>query len=85
MMMKSAMQMSRWVTKFLCEQDGAASSEYAVLLAIITSAAIVTIAVLGYHVAGTATSVSAGLPGGSAQQFIGPTSVMQSHVTSTIP
>ena len=83
--MKRALQIGRRVTAFLSGRDGAAASEYAVLLAIIACASIAAIAAIGYHVAGTASSVSAGLPTGSELQVAGPAATTQSHVTSTNP
>ncbi len=83
--MSCANQISRRLYAFLCEQEGAIAAEYAVLLAMIAVAAVAAIAIVGNHVTGTATSVSARLPAGSDVQLGGSSSVSASHVTTPMP
>lgn len=83
--MPYASQISRRLYTFLCEQEGVIAVEYAVLLALIAAAAVTAIALVGYHVTGTATSVSSRLPDGSDVQLGGPSSVSASHVTTSMP
>ncbi|MDO8630848.1 MAG: hypothetical protein Q7R41_10175 [Phycisphaerales bacterium] len=78
-------QISRRLCTFLCEQEGAIAVEYAVLLAMIAVAAVAAIAIVGNHVTGTATSVSAKLPAGADVQFGRPSSVSASHVSTSMP
>jgi len=80
-----AKQISRLIETFMCEQDGAAATEYAILLALIALAAVGAVAIYGEHVAGTASSVSAGLAGGSDIRPVGPASTMTGHVTTSMP
>jgi Flp pilus assembly pilin Flp len=83
--MPYAKQISRRLYAFLCEQDGVIAVEYAVLLAVIAVAAVSAIVIVGYHVTGTATSVSARLPAGSDVQVGESPSYSVSHVTTSVP
>lgn len=83
--MPYANHISRRLYAFLCEQEGAIAVEYAVLLAIVAAAAVAAIAIVGYYVTGTATSVSARLPAGSDVQLGESSSVSASHVTTSMP
>ncbi len=83
--MPDANQISLRLYAFLCEQEGAIAAEYAVLLAMVAAAAVAAIAIVGYHVTGTAASVSARLPAGSDVQLGDSTSTMQSQVNTTTP
>lgn len=82
--MPYANQISRRLYAFLCEQEGAIAAEYAVLLAMVAAVAVGAISIVGYHVTGTAASVSARLPAGSDVQLGDSMSTMQAHV-NTIP